>query len=108
MVSAVPIFYDRVEFYISVSVWIFCLVLGAAAFLHCVVQRNDAFPAIGTMSKTIWLALIGGGELLTAISPNLGLGFLGTFPLISAGIFAVYLLDIRPALRDAVDGHGSW
>jgi hypothetical protein len=108
MVSAVPIFYDRVEFYISVSVWIFCLVLGAAAFLHCVVQRNDAFPAIGTMSKTIWLALIGGGELLTAISPNLGLGFLGIFPLISAGIFAVYLLDIRPALRDAVDGHGSW
>ena len=108
MVSAVPVFYERVEFYISVGVWIFCLVLGAAAFLHCVVQRNDAFPAIGTMSKTIWLALIGGGELLTAISPNLGLGFLGIFPLISAGIFAVYLLDIRPALRDAVDGHGSW
>lgn len=108
MVSAVPIFYVQVENYISIIVWIFCLVLGAAAFLHCVVQRNDAFPAIGTMSKSIWLALIGGGELLTAISPSLGLGYLGIFPLIAAGIFAVYLLDIRPALRDAVDGHGSW
>ncbi|WP_432834494.1 DUF2516 family protein [Dactylosporangium sp. CA-092794] len=108
MLSAVPIFYQDVETYISIVVWIFCLVLGAAAFLHCVVQRSDAFPAIGTMSKSIWLALIGGGELLTAVSPNLGLGYLGIFPLISAGIFAVYLLDIRPALRDAVDGHGSW
>lgn len=108
MVSAAPIFYAEVETYISIVVWIFCLVLGAAAFLHCVVQRTDAFPAIGTMSKSVWLALIGGGELLTAVSPNLGLGYLGIFPLISAGIFAVYLLDIRPALRDAVDGHGSW
>ncbi|MFG2037682.1 DUF2516 family protein [Dactylosporangium sp. NPDC048998] len=108
MVSAVPIFYLRVENYISLSVWIFCLVLGAAAFLHCVVQRTDAFAAIGTMSKSIWLAMIGGGELLTAISPNLGFGFLGIFSLIAVGIFAVYLLDIRPALRDAVDGHGSW
>ena len=108
MVSAVPVFYDAVETYISLVIWIFCLVLGAAAFLHCVVQRTDAFPAIGTMSKTIWLALIGGGELLTAISNSLGLGYLGIFTLIAAGIFGVYLLDIRPALRDAVDGHGSW
>jgi hypothetical protein len=108
MVSAAPTFYLQVETYISIVAWIFCLVLGAAAFLHCVVQRTDAFPAIGTMSKTVWLALIGGGELLTAVSPNLGLGYLSIFPLISAGIFAVYLLDIRPTLRDAVDGHGSW
>ncbi|WP_432984978.1 DUF2516 family protein [Dactylosporangium sp. CA-233914] len=109
MVSAVPIFYMDVEYYISVTIWIFCLVLGAAAFLHCVVQRTDAFPAIGTMSKSIWLALIGGGELLTALSPTLQLGYgLGIFTLIAAGIFSVYLLDIRPALRDAVDGHGSW
>ncbi|MET7393371.1 DUF2516 family protein [Dactylosporangium sp. NPDC005572] len=108
MVSAVPVFYDDVEWYIAIVVWIFCLVLGAAAFLHCVVQRADAFPAIGTMSKTIWLAMIIGGEFFTAISPSIGLGFLGIFPLIAAGIFAVYLLDIRPTLRDAVDGHGSW
>lgn len=101
-------FYDRVELFIDLAVWIFCLVIGAAAILHCLVQRADAFPAIGTMSKTIWLALTGGGELLTAVAPTLRMGYLSLFLLISAGIFAVYLLDIRPALRDAVDGHGSW
>src|SRR4051794_2483482 len=108
MVTAVPVFYDQVENAIDLAVWIFCLVLGAAALLHCLVQRADAFPAIGTMSKTIWLALNGGGLLLTAVAPQLRLGYLSIFLLISAGVFAVYLLDIRPALRDAVDGHGSW
>jgi hypothetical protein len=28
--------------------------------------------------------------------------------LISITIAAVYLLDVRPALRDAIDGRGSW
>ena len=109
MVTAVPMFYERVELYIDLAVWIFCLVLGAAALLHCLVQRAEAFPAIGTMSKTIWLALTGGGLLLIAVSPQLlRMGYLNIFLLVAAGIFAVYLLDIRPALRDAVDGHGSW
>ncbi|MEV0134733.1 DUF2516 family protein [Dactylosporangium sp. NPDC050688] len=108
MVTAVPMFYERVELYIDLAVWIFCLVLGAAAVLHCLVQRADAFAAIGTMSKTVWLAMTGGGLLLTALAPQLRLGYLSIFLLIAAGIFAVYLLDIRPALRDAVDGHGSW
>ena len=108
MVTAVPMFYEQVERYVDLAVWIFCLVLGAAALLHCLVQRADAFPAIGTMSKTGWLALTGGGLLLTAVGPQLRMGYLNIFLLIAAGIFAVYLLDIRPALRDAVDGHGSW
>jgi hypothetical protein len=108
MAQAAPIFYGIVIDYVNVVLWLFCLVVEAAALLHCVVQRAEAFPAIGTMSKTAWLALIAGGLLLTAISPYLLGGVLSIFPLIAIGIAAVYLLDIRPALRDAVDGHGSW
>jgi hypothetical protein len=108
MAQAAPIFYGIVIDYVNVVLWLFCLVIEVAALLHCVVQRAEAFPAIGTMSKTAWLALIGGGLLLTAISPYLLGGVLSIFPLIAIGIAAVYLLDIRPALRDAVDGHGSW
>jgi hypothetical protein len=32
----------------------------------------------------------------------------GLFGLIAITVAAVYLLDIRPALRDAIDGHGPW
>jgi hypothetical protein len=28
--------------------------------------------------------------------------------MIAVAAALVYLLDLRPALRDAVDGHGSW
>ena len=108
MAIAVPVFYHSVVNLIGLAVWIFCLVIGAVALLHSVVQRADAFPAIGTMSKTMWLAMIGGGVLLAALSRPLGLGYISLFTLISVGISAVYLLDVRPALRDAVDGHGSW
>src|SRR3569833_3261376 len=108
MAQAAPIFYGIVIDYVNVVLWLFCLVVEAAALLHCVVQRAEAFPAIGTMSKTAWLAVNGGGLLLTAISPYLLGGVLSIFPLIAIGIAAVYLLDIRPALRAAVDGHGSW
>jgi hypothetical protein len=108
MALAAPLFYGYVREYIDLVLWLFCLVVDIAALLHCVVQRAEAFPAIGTLSKVIWLALIGGGLLLTAISPYFLGGPLGIFALIAIGISAVYLLDVRPALRDAVDGHGSW
>ena len=108
MAQAAPIFYGQVIGYLNLVLWLFCLVVDVAALLHCVVQRAEAFPAIGTMSKAIWLALLGGGLLLTAISPAIFGGVLSIFPLIAIGIAAVYLLDVRPALRDAVDGHGSW
>jgi Protein of unknown function (DUF2516) len=108
MANAAPLFYGLVISYINLVLWLFCLVVDVAALLHCVVQRAEGFPAIGTLSKPIWLGLLGGGLLLTAISPYLLGGVLSIFPLIAIGIAAVYLLDVRPALRDAVDGQGSW
>ena len=73
-------------------------------FVHCLVQRPDAFPAIGTLSKGIWLAMIGVPPLVYA-AHSTAFGILG---LIAITIAAVYLLDVRPALRDAVEGDGSW
>jgi hypothetical protein len=106
MATAAPIFYGQVVSYIDLVLWLFCLVVEVIALLHCVVQHADAFPRIGTMSKVAWLSLIGGGLLLTAISPYLFGNVLSIFPLIAIGVAAVYLLDIRPTLRDAADGHG--
>jgi hypothetical protein len=108
MAQAAPIFYGEVVNYINLVLWVFCLVIGAAGLLHCLVQRGEAFAAIGTLSKTAWLALNGGGLLITAVTPYLFNSVLNIFPLIAVGIAAVYLLDVRPALREATDGRGSW
>ena len=95
--------------YLNLAIYIFSLVIGVFAFGHCIVQRPDAFQAINTLPKGGWLALTGGGVLVTLLSfpyaKDVGPGLLG---LIAITIAAIYLLDVRPALGEAVDGHGPW
>jgi hypothetical protein len=79
------------------------LVVGVIAFIHCATQRADAFPAIGTLQKPAWLAIIGAATLMALI----GRGFL-LFQMVALGASALYLLDVRPGLRDITGGQGSW
>lgn len=102
---AVPEFYAQVTFGINFILLVFTLVVEIVALLHCVSQRSDAFAAVGTLSKGAWLGLMAVGILLTTLA---FLGSLVFFGLMAVAIPAVYLLDVRPALRDAVDGHGPW
>ncbi|WP_018347600.1 DUF2516 family protein [Longispora albida] len=83
---------------------IFALVISVAAFVHCVRQRADAFAAIGTLAKGPWTALLGGAVLVSLLS-GLGGGGLGIFSILAITASAVYLLDVRPGLRDATNGH---
>lgn len=90
---------------INLVILVLTLALGLTAFIHCLTQRADSFPAIGTLPKPGWLALIGVSLLLALLFRAGGVGLFG---LIAAGIALVYLLDVRPALRDVADGRGSW
>jgi len=104
MAIAAPTFYDDVVGWVNLLLFIFALLIEVASFGHCLVQRPDAFPAINTLPKGAWLAMIGGSVLLTLLTRSA----LGIFGLIGVTIAAIYLLDVRPALRDAIDGRGSW
>jgi len=79
------------------------LLVEIIAFVNCATQRADAFPAVGSLSKGAWLALIGGAALFSLL-----LGFFSMIGLVAVAAALIYLLDVRPALRDAVDGHGPW
>ena|SRR5690349_22152525 len=104
MAIAAPIFFAPIVRWVDLLLFIFALVIEIAAFGHCLLQRPDAFPAINTLPKGAWLALIGVSVLVTLLSQT-ALGLLG---LVAITVAAVYLLDTRPALRDAIDGRGSW
>jgi hypothetical protein len=104
MAIAAPHFYEHVLYWVNLLLVVFAILIEVVAFGHCLLQRPDAFSAINTLPKGAWLAMIGGSALLTLIAG-------GTFlmlALIAITIAAVYLLDVRPALRDAIDGRGSW
>jgi hypothetical protein len=108
MAMAAPMFYLHVISYVNLALYIFALVIEVVAFAHCLVQRPDAFPAINTLPKGAWLALTGGSVLVTLIFLGAVGSVTGMLGLITITVACVYLLDVRPALRDAVDGPGPW
>jgi len=103
MVSSAPLFFRDVRFYIDVLVVIGSMVVQAVAFIHCVTQRGDGFQAIGTLPKGAWLAILAVCMVLTLL-----LGATGIFGLVGVAAALIYLLDVRPGLRDLSDGKGFW
>jgi hypothetical protein len=101
--AAAPIFAYDVAYIIQRAIMIVLVVIEAVAFVHCLRQRADAFPVVGSLSKQAWLAILGGAILATLLC-----GVIHIFGFIAVTAAAVYLLDVRPALRDAVDGTGPW
>jgi hypothetical protein len=103
MVSSAPIFYLDVVRVFNLVIMVFALAIEAVALVHCLTQRSDAFPAIGTLPKGGWLAILGIALVLTLFAS----GFL-MFTLIGIAAAAIYLLDVRVGLRDLSDGKGFW
>jgi 4-amino-4-deoxy-L-arabinose transferase-like glycosyltransferase len=89
---------------INALLTLFTVVLGVVAFIHCATQRSDAFPAIGTLQKPAWLAIIGVATVMALLTNTRFL----LFHMITIGAAALYLLDVRPGLKDATNGNGNW
>ncbi len=104
MAIAAAHFSDVVVYYVTRGITLVCLVVEVWAFVSCLTQRAEAFGVVGRIPKGGWLAMNGGAVLVTLLFGTVG-SILG---MIAVVIALVYLLDLRPALRDAVDGHGSW
>src|SRR5215471_2065459 len=103
-----PIFYLAVEYYLTVAILLVFLLIELYAFVHCLTQRADAFPVVGSLTKQAWLAILGAAVLITLIC-TLSRGVNGTFlGFVGVTAAAIYLLDVRPALRDTTNGSGSW
>jgi hypothetical protein len=103
MAIAAPIFFEHVIGWVNLLLLVFALLIEVWGFAHCLLQRPDAFAAVGTLPKGAWLAMLGGSVVVTLLG---GATFI--LGLVAITIAAVYLLDVRPALRDAIDGRGSW
>jgi len=77
------------------------LALRAWALIDCLTRRVDAFPAVEKLTKAAWAAML-----------TLGLVFgslifqdpLSIFSLVTAVMAAVYLADVRPAVREISEG----
>ena len=102
--------------YVSFAILAVTIVVEVAAFLHCVTRRAEAFPVVGKLTKPIWVLMTGGAVAFTVLSgyatiasPGGYLGPLTAFvAVVVLAISMVYLVDLRPALRDVTEGRGNW
>ena len=78
------------------------LALRAWALIDCAIRKVAAFPAVDKLTKPAWLAILvlglAFGSWLTWYTPT------GPVSLITAVIAAVYLADVRPAVREVSGG----
>jgi hypothetical protein len=105
MAYSAPIFYRDVQAYIEIILLIFSLVIQAVALIHCLTQRGDGFQSIGTLPKGAWAAIMAVCIVLTLLVRG---GATGIFSLVGIGAAMIYLLDVRPGLKDLSDGKGFW
>jgi hypothetical protein len=104
MALSAPIFAFAVRSYIELLILLIALILETVAFVHCLTQRGAGFQALGTLPKGAWAAIIGVCLFLTYLLKNA----LGIFGLIGIAAALIYLLDVRPGLKDIADGKGFW
>lgn len=79
------------------------LVLAGWALADAAVRPAAAFPAAGKLTKAAWVGILAVCFLFTL----LGAGILGFIGIAVAVATLVYLLDVRPAVRELKPG-GPW
>lgn len=78
------------------------VVFGVVSLVHVVRQRADAYPAVGKMTKPIWIGITAASTIVFLILPPLSLLWI-------VGIVAVgvYMADVRPKV-DEIQQPKSW
>lgn len=82
--------------------WIAALALQGFALVHCLLQRSDAFPAADKWNKWGWSIVTGLAFAVTLLwrTP------LALLPLVGFVASCVYMVDVRPAVREISGGRG--
>nr|WP_260868058.1 DUF2516 family protein [Streptomyces sp. SAJ15] len=84
--------------YVSLGLLLFSLF----AFVDSAFRREDAYRAADKQTKPFWLIILG---LATAV--NLFMGIFSFLPIIGLIATIVYIVDVRPALRQVSGGRGG-
>jgi Protein of unknown function (DUF2516) len=79
------------------------LVLQGWALIDCAIRPTPTFVAAGKLTKPAWLAITGGALVI-----GLLFGVLSIFGVAAVVASIVYLVDVRPAVREVQGGGNRW
>ncbi|MEU5794842.1 MULTISPECIES: DUF2516 family protein [unclassified Streptomyces] len=77
------------------------MALAAFALVDAAVRREDAFRAADKQNKVFWLIILG-----IALVASVIFSVLAILPIAGAVASIVYIVDVRPALRQVTGGGG--
>ncbi|GAC81066.1 MULTISPECIES: DUF2516 family protein [Gordonia] len=80
--------------YLVLALGVIAGVSALAALVHAVSTRADAFTAVDAQSKTFWVALLAGSNVLIWLFVIGGLGMMVLF-LVGVVASMVYIVDVR-------------
>jgi O-antigen ligase len=91
------------ELYVWTNQILFWGLLGLRlwALVDCITRKVAAFPAVDKLTKPAWVAMLVFGALFGSVLVR---DPVGPISLITAVLAAVYLADVRPAVREISDG----
>jgi hypothetical protein len=91
-------------FFVALAVGAF--VIEAWAFVDAITRPTLAFPAAGKQTKPIWLIILGVAVAIGLYAAAYGgaIGFLSVAAFVAS---AVYLVDVRPKVKEIGKGRGS-
>lgn len=105
-----PDIFGQFQSLVSFALFIGAIGLAGYALIDAVRVPQQAFPSAGKLTKNIWLIILGVATAVVFVAGPLNI--LGLAAVIAA---AVYLVDVRPAVkqigggRNANDGpYGPW
>ena len=96
----------------SLDIWVFEILywlavpVGLFAFIHAALQRADAYTATDKLTKPAWLAILVLGAAFGSYPWQVSSSYAYPISLISVVAAAVYLTDVRPAVRQ-MRGRGN-
>jgi len=98
------------QYYVIVALAVAAFVMEAYALIDAIRTRSDAFVAAGKLTKQKWVAILAVAAALGFISLPIGGGgrmnSLGFLSIVAVVASAVYLVDVKPAVRQ-IRGGGS-
>ena len=90
------------EDWINLLLWAALVLLRVWATVDCATRKAAAFPAANKLTKPAWLAILVVGSFLGSYIDRYYP--IGIFSLVSTIAAAVYLADVRPAIREITGG----
>ena len=94
------VLFDATQNLVVLVLWVLFGIVKIWAFVDCVRRPAEAFPAVGRVSKVLWLILTGAAAL-TGLIPGLTIGIIGIAGIVVA---LVYLFDVRVRIVDILGG----